>query len=65
MARPCLIGYLQRAEFDKKVYKLGKVGQEYRAAQTEFDRTQKDIPDEPEILNVSAFTLLSSAVHKF
>ncbi|KAG6434174.1 hypothetical protein SASPL_105796 [Salvia splendens] len=32
-----------RTEMNKKIYKLGKAGQESHSAMTEFDRTEKDI----------------------
>nr|GMC90722.1 60S ribosomal protein L3 [Ipomoea batatas] len=36
-------GYHHRTEMNKKIYKLGKVGQESHATITEFDKTEKDI----------------------
>ncbi|CAN7073679.1 unnamed protein product, partial [Brassica oleracea var. botrytis] len=36
-------GYHHRTEMNKKIYRLGKVGQETHTAMTEFDRTEKDI----------------------
>jgi len=36
-------GYHHRTEINKKVYKIGKAGQESHDASTEFDRTEKDI----------------------
>ncbi|KAI3445582.1 hypothetical protein Pfo_002247 [Paulownia fortunei] len=35
--------YHHRTEMNKKIYKVGKAGQESHSAMTEFDRTQKDI----------------------
>ncbi|CAN4108051.1 unnamed protein product [Withania somnifera] len=43
VARAGQNGYHHRTEMNKKVYKLGKAGQESHAALTEFDRTEKDI----------------------
>ncbi|CAM6064094.1 unnamed protein product [Sphagnum tenellum] len=43
VARAGQNGYHHRTEMNKKVYKIGKVGQESFKAMTEFDRTDKDI----------------------
>nr|GMD82783.1 60S ribosomal protein L3 [Ipomoea batatas] len=43
VARAGQNGYHHRTEMNKKIYKLGKAGQESHAAITEFDRTEKDI----------------------
>ncbi|XP_052135300.1 60S ribosomal protein L3-like [Oryza glaberrima] len=43
VARAGQNGYHHRTEMNKKVYKIGKSGQESHAACTEFDRTEKDI----------------------
>ncbi|KAF0895837.1 hypothetical protein E2562_016569 [Oryza meyeriana var. granulata] len=43
VARAGQNGYHHRTEMNKKVYKIGKAGQESHAACTEFDRTEKDI----------------------
>ncbi|VAI03540.1 unnamed protein product [Triticum turgidum subsp. durum] len=43
VARAGQNGYHHRTEMNKKVYKIGKVGQETHDASTEFDRTEKDI----------------------
>ncbi|CAL4982330.1 unnamed protein product [Urochloa decumbens] len=43
VARAGQNGYHHRTEMNKKVYKIGKVGQESHDASTEFDRTEKDI----------------------
>ncbi|TXG57752.1 hypothetical protein EZV62_015581 [Acer yangbiense] len=43
VARAGQNGYHHRTEMNKKVYKLGKGGQEFHAAITEYDRTEKDI----------------------
>nr|GME16176.1 60S ribosomal protein L3 [Ipomoea batatas] len=43
VARAGQNGYHHRTEMNKKIYKLGKAGQESHAALTEFDRTEKDI----------------------
>jgi large subunit ribosomal protein L3e len=43
VARAGQNGYHHRTEMNKKVYKIGKVGQESFKAMTEFDRTEKDI----------------------
>ncbi|KAL8256585.1 hypothetical protein R6Q59_031652 [Mikania micrantha] len=43
VARAGQNGYHHRTEMNKKVYKLGKAGQESHTALTEFDRTEKDI----------------------
>ncbi|KAI3887153.1 hypothetical protein MKX03_031918 [Papaver bracteatum] len=43
VARAGQNGYHHRTEMNKKIYRLGKVGQESHTAITEFDRTEKDI----------------------
>ncbi|CAB4289346.1 unnamed protein product [Prunus armeniaca] len=43
VARAGQNGYHHRTEMNKKIYKLGKAGQESHTAVTEFDRTEKDI----------------------
>ncbi|KAG1327973.1 hypothetical protein COCNU_01G019070 [Cocos nucifera] len=43
VARAGQNGYHHRTEMNKKIYKLGKAGDESHAAITEFDRTEKDI----------------------
>lgn len=43
VARAGQNGYHHRTEMNKKIYKLGKSGQESHQAMTEFDRTEKDI----------------------
>ncbi|KAF7127502.1 hypothetical protein RHSIM_Rhsim11G0085900 [Rhododendron simsii] len=43
VARAGQNGYHHRTEMNKKIYKLGKSGQESHSAITEFDRTEKDI----------------------
>ncbi|GAU40841.1 hypothetical protein TSUD_111730 [Trifolium subterraneum] len=43
VARAGQNGYHHRTELNKKIYKLGKTGEETHDAQTEFDRTEKDI----------------------
>ncbi|KAI3855213.1 hypothetical protein MKX03_026071 [Papaver bracteatum] len=43
VARAGQNGYHHRTEMNKKIYRLGKVGQESHTALTEFDRTEKDI----------------------
>ncbi|PQQ04801.1 hypothetical protein Pyn_32773 [Prunus yedoensis var. nudiflora] len=43
VARAGQNGYHHRTEMNKKIYKLGKAGQESHCAMTEFDRTEKDI----------------------
>ncbi|KAB1208548.1 60S ribosomal protein L3 [Morella rubra] len=43
VARAGQNGYHHRTELNKKVYRLGKAGQESHSAMTEFDRTEKDI----------------------
>ncbi|KAI3757488.1 hypothetical protein L6452_05029 [Arctium lappa] len=43
VARAGQNGYHHRTEMNKKIYKLGKTGQETHTALTEFDRTEKDI----------------------
>uniref|UniRef100_A0A251UUL4 Putative ribosomal protein L3, Translation protein, beta-barrel domain protein n=1 Tax=Helianthus annuus TaxID=4232 RepID=A0A251UUL4_HELAN len=43
VARAGQNGYHHRTEMNKKIYKLGKTGQESHTALTEFDRTEKDI----------------------
>ncbi|KAL0357125.1 UNVERIFIED_CONTAM: 60S ribosomal protein L3 [Sesamum calycinum] len=43
VARAGQNGYHHRTEMNKKVYKLGKAGNEEHTASTEFDRTEKDI----------------------
>ncbi|KAL8553722.1 hypothetical protein ACS0TY_002133 [Phlomoides rotata] len=43
VARAGQNGYHHRTEMNKKIYKLGKGGQESHSAMTEFDRTEKDI----------------------
>ncbi|NP_001311928.1 60S ribosomal protein L3-2-like [Nicotiana tabacum] len=43
VARAGQNGYHHRTELNKKVYRLGKAGQESHSAITEFDRTEKDI----------------------
>ncbi|KAL9388151.1 hypothetical protein Peur_021275 [Populus x canadensis] len=43
VARAGQNGYHHRTELNKKIYKLGKCGQESHCAVTEYDRTEKDI----------------------
>ncbi|PWA66058.1 60S ribosomal protein L3 [Artemisia annua] len=43
VARAGLNGYHHRTEMNKKIYKLGKAGQESNSASTECDRTEKEI----------------------
>ncbi|XP_010473364.1 PREDICTED: 60S ribosomal protein L3-2 [Camelina sativa] len=43
VARAGQNGYHHRTEMNKKIYRVGKVGQETHSAMTEFDRTVKDI----------------------
>ncbi|MQM12852.1 hypothetical protein Taro_045770 [Colocasia esculenta] len=43
VARAGQNGYHHRTEINKKIYKLGKMGDESHLASTEFDRTEKDI----------------------
>lgn len=43
VARAGQNGYHHRTEMNKKVYKIGKAGEESHLASTEFDRTEKDI----------------------
>ncbi|KAF6140269.1 hypothetical protein GIB67_000317 [Kingdonia uniflora] len=43
VARAGQNGYHHRTEVNKKIYKLGKAGQESHTAITEYDRTEKDI----------------------
>ncbi|XP_076945825.1 large ribosomal subunit protein uL3-like [Bidens hawaiensis] len=43
VARAGQNGYHHRTEMNKKIYKLGKAGQESHTAITEYDRTEKDI----------------------
>ncbi|MCL7035613.1 hypothetical protein MKW94_019869, partial [Papaver nudicaule] len=43
VARAGQNGYHHRTEMNKKIYRLGKVGEESHTALTEFDRTEKDI----------------------
>ncbi|KAF7071432.1 hypothetical protein CFC21_076746 [Triticum aestivum] len=43
VARAGQNGYHHRTEMNKKIYKMGKSGQESHEACTEFDRTEKDI----------------------
>ncbi|KAH7525099.1 hypothetical protein FEM48_Zijuj06G0189100 [Ziziphus jujuba var. spinosa] len=43
VARAGQNGYHHRTEMNKKIYKLGKTGQESHTAITEFDRTEKDV----------------------
>ncbi|KAM0986163.1 hypothetical protein ACFX13_013630 [Malus domestica] len=43
VARAGQNGYHHRTEMNKKIYKLGKAGQESHTAVTEFDRTEKDV----------------------
>ncbi|KAJ6327841.1 hypothetical protein OIU78_014657 [Salix suchowensis] len=43
VARAGQNGYHHRTELNKKIYKLGKSGQESHDAATEYDRTEKDI----------------------
>ncbi|KAF2320069.1 hypothetical protein GH714_023067 [Hevea brasiliensis] len=43
VARAGQNGYHHRTEMNKKIYKLGKTGQESHTAITEYDRTEKDI----------------------
>ncbi|KAG9132571.1 hypothetical protein Leryth_024843 [Lithospermum erythrorhizon] len=43
VARAGQNGYHHRTELNKKIYRLGKVGQDTHSAMTEFDRTEKDI----------------------
>ncbi|CAN1258416.1 60S ribosomal protein L3 [Linum perenne] len=43
VARAGQNGYHHRTEMNKKIYKLGKTGQESHSAMTEYDRTEKEI----------------------
>ncbi|XP_071935974.1 large ribosomal subunit protein uL3y-like [Coffea arabica] len=43
VARAGQNGYHHRTEMNKKIYRLGKAGQESHTAITEFDRTEKEI----------------------
>ena len=43
VARAGQNGYHHRTEMNKKVYKIGKKGEESHKASTDFDRTEKDI----------------------
>ncbi|RAL44923.1 hypothetical protein DM860_003682 [Cuscuta australis] len=43
VARAGQNGYHHRTELNKKIYKLGKSGQESHSAMTDYDRTEKDI----------------------
>ncbi|KAJ8510068.1 hypothetical protein OPV22_000502 [Ensete ventricosum] len=43
VARAGQNGYHHRTEMNKKIYKIGKAGDESHTAVTEFDRTEKDI----------------------
>ncbi|MBA0815221.1 hypothetical protein Gohar_020983 [Gossypium harknessii] len=43
VARAGQNGYHHRTEMNKKIYKLGKAGNESHAAMTDYDRTEKDI----------------------
>ncbi|KAJ6932004.1 60S ribosomal protein L3 [Populus alba x Populus x berolinensis] len=43
VARAGQNGYHHRTELNKKIYKLGKCGQESHSAVTEYDRTEKGI----------------------
>ncbi|KAJ7292379.1 hypothetical protein O6H91_Y280900 [Diphasiastrum complanatum] len=43
VARAGQNGYHHRTEMNKKIYKIGKVGDESHKASTDFDRTDKDI----------------------
>lgn len=43
VARAGQNGYHHRTEMNKKVYKIGKAGEESHLASTEYDRTEKDI----------------------
>ncbi|CAN1305682.1 60S ribosomal protein L3 [Linum perenne] len=43
VARAGQNGYHHRTEMNKKIYKLGKTGQDSHNAMTEYDRTEKDI----------------------
>jgi large subunit ribosomal protein L3e len=43
VARAGQNGYHHRTEMNKKIYRLGKCGQESHSAMTEFDRTEKEI----------------------
>eukprot|EP00271_Cylindrocystis_brebissonii_P019024 TRINITY_DN559_c0_g2_i1.p1 TRINITY_DN559_c0_g2~~TRINITY_DN559_c0_g2_i1.p1 ORF type:complete len:752 (-),score=154.39 TRINITY_DN559_c0_g2_i1:388-2643(-) len=43
VARAGQNGYHHRTEMNKKVYQLGKKGEDTHSASTEFDRTEKDI----------------------
>ncbi|RID44813.1 LOW QUALITY PROTEIN: hypothetical protein BRARA_I01582 [Brassica rapa] len=43
VARAGQNGYHHRTEMNKKIYRLGKVGEETHTAITEFDRTEKEI----------------------
>nr|GEW84506.1 60S ribosomal protein L3 [Tanacetum cinerariifolium] len=43
VARAGQNGYHHRTEMNKKIYKLGKAGQESHSASTEYDRTEKEI----------------------
>ncbi|XP_013713945.2 60S ribosomal protein L3-2 [Brassica napus] len=42
VARAGQNGYHHRTEMNKKIYRLGKVGEETHTAMTEFDRTEKE-----------------------
>eukprot|EP00244_Chara_vulgaris_P010687 TRINITY_DN49_c0_g1_i3.p1 TRINITY_DN49_c0_g1~~TRINITY_DN49_c0_g1_i3.p1 ORF type:complete len:391 (-),score=73.39 TRINITY_DN49_c0_g1_i3:204-1376(-) len=43
VARPGQRGYHHRTEMNKKIYRIGVVGDESHKAMTEYDRTEKDI----------------------
>ncbi|KAJ0090892.1 hypothetical protein Patl1_14792 [Pistacia atlantica] len=43
VARAGQNGYHHRTEMNKKIYRLGKIGEESHSAMTEYDRTEKDI----------------------
>ncbi|KAL8168215.1 hypothetical protein V2J09_009714 [Rumex salicifolius] len=43
VARAGQNGYHHRTELNKKIYKLGKSGQETHLAMTDYDRTEKDV----------------------
>jgi large subunit ribosomal protein L3e len=43
VARPGQMGYHHRTEMNKKVYKIGKSGEDSHKASTDFDRTDKEI----------------------
>ncbi|KAL0644319.1 hypothetical protein Bca4012_042609 [Brassica carinata] len=43
VARAGQNGYHHRTEMNKKIYRLGKVGEETHTAMTKFDRTEKEI----------------------